>query len=403
MKKLTIIGGGPAALMLSAQIDTAKYDVVLCEKKKTLGRKFLVAGEGGLNLTYNSPSKEMIEQYRPSEFMAPIVSQFTNAQLIEWFEKLGISTFIGSSHRIFPDLELKPIDVLNKIVAHISSKKIDFQFEKNWVGWNEDGHLCFENSEPIKSDIVVFALGGASWKVTGSDGTWLNVFEKRGVSINHFRAANCAFEVDWNEDFLNAHVAKPLKNVALTYNDQTAKGELVVTQFGLEGNPIYALSQKIQETLLTKESTIVYLDLKPTMTVDQLKAKYKKSLLKDVSKILNTDLNLNRTFIGILKQFSDKATYFNPDLLVETIKAVPIPIKAADELDKAISTLGGIALDDVDEHFQCKKIPNTFAIGEMLDWYAPTGGYLLQGCFSMGAVLAKHLNELNTTDAEEEE
>jgi uncharacterized flavoprotein (TIGR03862 family) len=393
MKKLTIIGGGPAALMLAAQLNTEKYQVILCEKKKTVGRKFLVAGEGGLNLTYNSPLKELAAHYFPAAFMDPTLSQFTNEDLISWLNSLGVSTFIGSSNRVFPDLELKPIEVLNRIVEHISTKKIKFQLGTEWVGWNEEGHLQFGGCEAIESDIVVFALGGASWKVTGSDGEWRKIFEGYGVSVQPFRAANCAFSVDWNKNFINAHEGKPLKNIALTYNGHLAKGELVVSKFGLEGNAIYALSQKIQEALLSQKSAVIYLDLKPTMTIGQLRAKYNSSRLSDVADILKKDLNLNRTSIALLKQFSDKKTYLDPDLLTETIKSVPIVVHSAGELDKAISTLGGIALDEIDENFQLKKIPGSYAIGEMLDWYAPTGGYLLQGCFSMGFVLAKHLNE----------
>lgn len=394
MKKLTIIGGGPAAIILAAQLDTKKYQVTLCERKKALGRKFLVAGEGGLNLTYNSPVEELINQYFPSEFMDPIIRQFTNTDLINWLNNLGISTFIGSSNRVFPELELKPIEVLNKIVEHISTKEIELQLDTKWKGWNEKGHLCFEGSEDIDADIVVFAIGGASWKVTGSDGEWSEIFEERGVNVQPFRAANCAFGVDWNKNFITTHAGKPLKNIALTYDNHFSKGELVISKFGLEGNAIYALSQKIQEKLLTEESVVIHLDLKPTMTVDQIKTRHKNSRLSKVTDILKTDLNLDRTSIGILKHFSDKETFSNPDLLAETIKSVPVIIKSPDELDKAISTLGGIALDEIDDNFQFKKIPNSYAIGEMLDWYAPTGGYLLQGSFSMGFVLAKHLNEL---------
>ncbi len=205
MKKLTIIGGGPAALMLAAEIDTKKYRVTLCEKKKTVGRKFLVAGEGGLNLTYNSSIEAFINQYSPSDFMSPILHQFTNVDLINWLQKQEVSTFIGSSNRVFPDLGIKPIEVLKKIVDFITTKEIKFQIDTKWLGWNKKGHLSFENSEDIDADIVVYAMGGASWKVTGSDGQWSQAFDERGISIVPFRAANCAFEVDWNPNFITTH------------------------------------------------------------------------------------------------------------------------------------------------------------------------------------------------------
>ena len=394
MKNLTIIGGGPAALMLAAQIDTKKYKVTLCEKKKTVGRKFLVAGEGGLNLTFNSSIETLIDQYVPSDFMSPILRQFTNEDLRKWLHDLKIPTFIGSSNRVFPEKGIKPSEVLKKIVAFISKRNIEFQLNKKWLGWNEKGYLKFENSKDIESDIVVFALGGASWKITGSDGKWRKTFTEFGVNVATFKAANCAFSVDWNKNFINTHQGKPLKNIALTYNNLLAKGELVISKFGLEGNAIYALSQKIQKTLFTKESTIIQLDLKPTMTIDEIKTKYKNSKNTKVTEILKKDLNLDRTSIGILKQFSDKDTFSNLDLLSKTIKSVPITIKSAEEIDKAISILGGISLDEIDKNLQIKKMPNSYAIGEMLDWFAPTGGYLLQGSFSMGFALAKHLNKL---------
>ncbi len=394
MKKLSIIGGGPAALMLAAEIDTKKYSVTIYEKKKAVGRKFLVAGEGGLNLTYNSSKSELIAQYSPSEFIAPILKTFSNEDLIQWLENHDIPTFIGSSNRVFPNLDLKPIEVLNKIVEHITKNGVKIQFNKTWTGWNEEGHLCFEDSEIIETDITVFALGGASWKVTGSDGEWSELFKTRDVNVIPFRAANCAFEVEWSKNFITTHEGKPLKNIALSFADQVAKGELVISKFGLEGNAIYALSEKIQAKLMSGQTPTIYLDLKPTMSIAQVSEKIKNSPLMKMTDILKSELNLDRTAIAILKQFSAKETYSTADLLAKIIKHVPIDIQSADDMDKAISTLGGIDLAEVDENLQLKKVPQVYVIGEMLDWYAPTGGYLLQGCFSMGYGLARNLNEL---------
>ncbi len=392
MKRLAIIGGGPAALMLATQLDTKKYEVTLFEKNKTVGRKFLVAGDGGLNLTYNAPLKQLLAQYVPSNFTDSILTQFSNKDLINWLNKLGVPTFIGSSNRVFPNPNLKPIEVLNKIVAEVRKNNVNLQLNKKWIGWNEKGDLRIEESENIKFDIVVFALGGASWKVTGSDGMWQSAFEERGVIVNPFRSANCSFEVAWKKDFIKTHAGKPLKNISLQFNNQVAKGELVITAFGLEGNAIYALSQKIQDALLSEKSVVVNLDLKPQMTVDQVKSKYKKSNYAKVTQILSETLNLNRAAIGLLKQFSDKATFLDIEKLAEVIKCVPIVVNSAGELEKAISSLGGIDLKALDSNFQLNQIPNTYVIGEMLDWFAPTGGYLLQACFSMGFVLAAHLN-----------
>jgi len=394
MKKLAIIGGGPSALMLAAQIDTDVYDVTLYEKKKAVGRKFLVAGEGGLNLTYNAPLKELSSSYVPKEFMTSIISQFTNEDLRSWCEHHGVKSFVGSSSRVFPDSKLKPIDVLNKMVKSVRANEVKFALEAEWTGWNDKGELSFEGADDAAYDRVVFALGGASWKVTGSDGLWSKYFEEKGVVLKPFRAANCAFSVSWNKNFLTTHEGKPLKNVAMIYDKQYSKGELTISKFGLEGNALYALSEKIQKTLLSEDSATVYLDLKPTMTVDQIKAKFNSTKLAKTTEILKEVLNLDRASVGVLKQWTDKETFLNSNSLAAIIKSVPVTVNAADEIDKAISTTGGIAIEAIDENFQLKKIQNAYAIGEMVDWYAPTGGYLLQACFSMGFVLAEYLNEL---------
>ncbi|WP_405604794.1 NAD(P)/FAD-dependent oxidoreductase [Polaribacter sp. Asnod1-A03] len=394
MKKISIIGGGSAALILGAQIDTKKYKVTIFDQKKKVGRKFLVAGEGGLNLTFNSDLDSFINKYFPSNFIKPILRKFSNKDFIDWLNALDIPTFIGSSNRVFPDLNQKPIEVLNKIVEAVANNNVKFQLDTKWIGWNESGDLCFENLEDVNSDITVFALGGASWKVTGSDSKWSDIFKNKGINIVPFKAANCAFEVIWHKDFINLHEGKPLKNIALSYKNHFSKGELVVSKFGLEGNAIYALSQKIQENLSKENDVVIHLDLKPTMTVAQIKAKLKNSKNSKVTDLLKRVLKLDRTAIGLLKQFTDRNTFSNLDLLAKIIKNVPITLKSSEEINKAISTLGGISLDEIDDNLQFKKFPNSYAIGEMLDWYAPTGGYLLQACFSMGFVLANHLNDL---------
>jgi uncharacterized flavoprotein (TIGR03862 family) len=393
MKKLVIIGGGPAALMLAAQIDTNKYDVTLYDKKKTVGRKFLVAGEGGLNLTFDAPVDELISQYYPSDFIVPILNQFSNNDLINWLKSINVDTFIGSSNRVFPVAELKPIDVLKKIVDHIKAKGVKLQLDTAWFGWDDKNQLQLEKQDNLNSDITVFALGGSSWKVTGSEGDWAPLFNEKGIKTIPFKAANCAFEVEWSKNFITTHKGKPLKNITIKFKDDISKGEVVISSFGLEGNAIYALSQKIQEELISNDSTAIFVDLKPTMTVEQILNKYKVSKLEKITDILKEDLNLDRTSIALIKHFTDKETFSNPAKLAEIIKSVPVTIRSADDIDKAISTLGGIALDEIDENFQLKNLPNSYTIGEMLDWYAPTGGYLLQACFSMGFALANHLNK----------
>lgn len=394
MKNLTIIGGGPAALMLASTIDTEKFRVTIYDQKKSVGRKFLVAGEGGLNLTFNSELDSLIGQYSPSEFIEQAIRAFSNKDLKAWLKKLDIPTFVGSSNRVFPEKGIKPIDVLNAIVADVKNNGVEFRLNTKWLGWNEKGNLRFDGIDEISSDITVFALGGASWKVTGSDGNWAEIFEDKGIQINPFRAANCAFEVKWQKEFILSNEAKPLKNIALSFNDKRIKGELVISSFGLEGNAIYPLSEKIQNSLAQDETTIVNLDLKPAFEFEQVLNRLNNTRQRKITDVLKKELNLDRTQIAILKHFTTKNTFSNNNLLAEAIKALPIHLYSAGPIDEAISTLGGIDLNEVNNTFELKKVPNSFTIGEMLDWYAPTGGYLLQGCFSMGYYLGKQLNKV---------
>lgn len=393
MKRVTIIGGGPAALMLAAHLDPEQYIVTVYEKKKRVGRKFLVAGEGGLNLTYNASLASLTSCYEPSDFMAPALSTFDNQEVMQWLATIGVPTFTGSSHRVFPTPDLKPIEVLNKIIAHCTSRGVHFKCNTEWLGWKDDGAIYFDNPHEVGGDIVIFSLGGASWKVTGSDGSWRALFQEKGIKVLPFRAANCAFEVMWPQEFIAAYEGKPLKNIALNYKHHTVKGELMITHYGLEGNAIYALSHLLHQALLREKQITFYIDLKPMLTAEQVAIKYKDSRQSNVTNILKKDIRLDRTALALLQQFTNRKTYTTPTLLFKNIKALPITITGAGPLDEAISTLGGIALEEVDAHFQLKKIPQSYAIGEMLDWYAPTGGYLLQACFSMGFALAAHLNK----------
>lgn len=393
MQNLVIIGGGPAALLLAAHLDTRRYRVTLHEQQKTVGRKFLVAGDGGLNLTYAEPLDQLVARYSPAGLLAPALRTFTNRDLRDWLATLGISTFVGSSGRVFPDGAYKPYQVLDRIVAAVEANGVVMRTESRWTGWTTDGALQFADGTIHDPAITVFALGGASWRVTGSDGSWRQPFEARGIDVTPFRSANCAFGIDWPSSFREAHAGRPLKNIALRYQQVRTTGELTVTDFGLEGNAIYPLSEYLQAALTHGATPTVELDLKPMLTVARILDKLKNRNRKP-SETLRRDLRLDRTALALLKQFTDRATFLDKQQLTTRIKALPLRITAAGPLDEAISTIGGVAQDEVDAQFQLKKQPGTYVIGEMLDWYAPTGGYLLQGCFSMGVALAKHLNTL---------
>ena len=394
-KSIAIIGGGPAALMLAAKLDETKFDVTIYERNTAVGRKFLVAGDGGFNLTHSEELEKFITRYTPSDFFKNNISSFTNDNLRDWLKTIGIETFVGSSKRIFPIEGIKPIDVLNAILNELKRKNVQIKTNHTWKGWKDNNPL-FETNVGIlnpKSQIIIFALGGSSWKVTGSDGAWTNYFSEKGVEIVPFQASNCAYEVKWKEEFIKIAEGKTLKNIAIKCDAKERKGELVITKFGLEGGAIYALSPKIRNHLNDEGFATVYIDLKPSLSLEQIKDKFSARGNRSIKKLLIDRVNFDNTQIELLKTLLSKDDFTYLEDLAKNIKNLAIKITSSAPIDEAISTVGGISLDEIDENFQLKKVPNNYVIGEMLDWDAPTGGYLLQGCFSMGYCLAKHLNK----------
>lgn len=391
-KSVAIIGSGPAALLLAAFLDEKKFSVSIYEKNKALGRKFLIAGKGGFNLTHSEPIDELIERYTPPSFLKEALLNFSNQDLRDWFNSIGIPTFIGSSKRVYPEKGIKPIAVLNAILDVLKKKGVTISTEYTWRGWSENNEHVFNTGTNVKADYTIFALGGGSWKVTGSDGSWLKPFKQKGIEVNPFQASNCGYQIKWPDQFIKKHEGSPLKNIAITCSDQQQKGEAVVTLFGLEGNAIYALSPKIREALNAKQKATILLDLKPALTTERVLEKLVASPLKNTTDTLKIHLKLTGAQIGLLKTIVSKEDFLNPEALARCIKNLELEIVGSAPIDEAISSVGGIALNAVNEHFELKNLPHNFCIGEMLDYDAPTGGYLLQSCFSMGVHLAKHIN-----------
>lgn len=394
-RSIAIIGSGPSALMLAATLDESAFDVSIYERNYAPARKFLVAGDGGFNLTHSEDIEEFLTRYSPSSFLEKSIRAFTNTDLCNWLKSIGIDTYTGSSKRIFPVKGIKPIDVLNAILNELKNKNIQLKTEHTWKGWNSKNELLFEyqNDEILaKADITVFALGGASWGKTGSDGRWSDLFEKKGIEIIPFQPSNCAYQVMWDEKFLEQNEGKSLKNISIGCDDKIKAGEVVITRFGLEGGAIYALSPQIRKQLNEKRTAGIFIDLKPTLTIPEIKARLAGKAIKSLSKHLKDRLNLNDTQIALLKALLTKEEFLNLETLANSIKQLPLKITGMAPTDEAISTVGGISLNELDEDFQLKKSQKHYTIGEMVDWDAPTGGYLLQACFSMGNYLAKHLN-----------
>jgi uncharacterized flavoprotein (TIGR03862 family) len=396
-KSIAIIGGGAASLMLAATLDSRKFDVTIFERNFAPGRKFLVAGDGGFNLTHSEDYLQMINRYTPPSFFSSIITNFTNTDLQKWLTNTGIETYIGSSKRIFPVKGTKPISVLNAFLKLLAQKKISIKTQHEWKGWATDHSLIFDYNKSVitlQPDITVFALGGSSWKITGSDGSWVSYLKNAGIQINSFLPSNCGYEIPWSKTFLEIAEGKSLKNISVTCNTIEKRGELVITKFGLEGNAIYALSPEIRKGLLQNDQAVIFIDLKPTLSEATILNKLKYKGNKSLSKQLENELSINTVQLALLKSTLNKEEFIHPDTLAAKIKQLPLTITAAAPLDEAISTVGGIDLNEIDQHFELKKMKNHFAIGEMLDWDAPTGGYLLQACFSMGKCLANYLNEI---------
>ncbi|PQJ73449.1 BaiN/RdsA family NAD(P)/FAD-dependent oxidoreductase [Polaribacter butkevichii] len=392
-KTISIIGSGPSSLLLAAFLDTKKFEVTIYEKNKTAGRKLLVAGKGGFNLTHSEPIAHFIERYTPTFFLKDALLSFTNDDFRNWLQSIGVPTYIGSSKRIYPEEGLKPITVINTILNHLKEKGITFKYEHTFSGWDALNNLIL-NNKITPSDYTVFSLGGASWRVTGSNGSWLETFQKKEVTTIPFEASNCAVNIDWKSNFINQNEGNPLKNITITCDNKIQKGEAVITKFGLEGNAIYGLSPQIRAQLKSSEKASIYIDFKPMLSLENIISKVINSTFKNTTQVLKKELKLSNSQIELLKTTLSKEDYLDIVTLSKNIKNFPLEIIGLGNINAAISTVGGIDLNAVDTHFQLHKIKNQYCIGEMLNWDAPTGGYLIQGCASSGVYLAKHFNKI---------
>ena len=395
-RSVIIIGAGPAGLMLAASLDNSKYDVTIVERNSTPGRKFLVAGDGGLNITHSEERGLFIRRYSPSGFLENAFFSFDNRMFTEWLLAIGVPTFAGTSGRVFPLKTLKPIDVLNAIVETVRSNGVHFLYRHTWKGFAGNGDLLFGyegGDTELRADIRVFALGGASWPVTGSAGDWLSFFSGRGITTKPFTASNCTMLVQWPDEFIKSSEGSPLKNISVTCGEVCVKGEIVITGKGMEGSGVYPLSPVIREALRLNGKATVMIDLKPSFSHQQILERLHKNAGKAVTDLLRRSLNLSVVQVKLLKVYTTREQFSDPVALSALIKSLPLTITGLGPFEDAISTVGGISLDEIGEDFMLRKMQGHFAIGEMLDYDAPTGGYLLQSCFSMGYYLAKRLNE----------
>ena len=323
-KSVAIIGGGPAALFAATFLDSNKFDVTIYEKNKALGRKFLVAGKGGFNLSHSEPILDFVERYTPSTFLKEALLEFTNEDLRTCLSGLGIPTYIGSSNRIYPEKGIKPIEVLDAIIETLKNNNVQILFDHKWIGWGSNNNLLFESRNEVKADYTIFSLGGGSWKVTGSDGSWLGLFKEKGIEVLPFLPANCAYKIEWDSAFINQYEGEPLKNISIRCRNKTQKGEAVITRFGIEGNAIYGLSPQVQEAFNNKQSAGIQIDLKPQLLEENVLKKLISG--QKVTKTLKNELKMSKVQIGLLKSIVSKEDFLSPEKLATKIKNLPITL-----------------------------------------------------------------------------
>ncbi|MBK24730.1 MAG: aminoacetone oxidase family FAD-binding enzyme [Halobacteriovorax sp.] len=380
MEKIIIIGGGPAGLFAAYKLLKKGKAVALYDHSSGLGKKFLVAGNGGLNLTHSEELKVFASRYgKDEELFLELINEFTPDDLRAFCSELGVETFVGSSGRVFPK-KLKAAEILlnwTKILKE--NENFSLFLNHSLISINQNKELSFKNEGKevlVHGDKIIMALGGGSWKKTGSDGAWVSMFENLGIKVNALLPMNCGFEKKWSEYFIKNVDRYPLKNIALRFKDQIIKGEAMLTPFGIEGGGVYALSNKIRDELLKKGRANLFLDLKPDLTAEQIEAKLADKKAKtSLSNHLRKSIGIEKEQFILLKEISST----EPD---KNIKSLKLELTGIRPIDEAISTSGGVCFSELTNFFELKKIPGVYIAGEMLDFEAPTGGYLLQACFS---------------------
>lgn len=371
--------------------------VTVYDAMPSAGRKFLMAGRGGLNLTHGEPLPQFLARYREATaHLQSAIEAFPPQALRDWSETLGQPTFVGSSGRVFPSA-FKASPLLRAWLRRLDRAGVQLSLRHRWTGWDGSGRLLFQTPEgarAIKAGAAVLALGGASWPRLGSDAAWVKILADKGVKVAPLRPANSGFTVAWSDIFRERFEGQPLKGIAMTFQDSTLRGEAIVTRSGIEGGAIYALSAELREAILRDGQTAVGIALRPDLGTDELTAKLSGSKGKQsFSNFLRKALKLSPVAIGLLQEAARSSSLSLPSLqpadLASLVNAVPLKLTGVAPIERAISTAGGISFDELDENFMLRRTPGTFAAGEMLDWEAPTGGYLLQACFATGAAAGR--------------
>ncbi|MBN9586238.1 MAG: NAD(FAD)-utilizing dehydrogenase [Afipia sp. 62-7] len=394
---VAVIGAGPAGLMAAEVLASGGARVTIYDRMPSVGRKFLMAGRGGLNLTHSEPLPQFLAHYREAEpHLRAAIEAFPPNALRAWSDGLGQPTFVGSSGRVFPEA-MKASPLLRAWLQRLDQLGVRISLRHRWTGWSASGELQFDAAEgavSIKPDATVIALGGASWPRLGADGSWADIFAAHGIAVSSLRSANSGFLVGWSDLFRDRFEGEPLKGVELSFGGQSVRGEMTITRGGIEGGAVYALSAPLREAILATGEAKLSIALRPDISradlTKRLSAARKKQSL---STFLRKQAALSPAAIGLLQEaiiaFDLLPSAMSPDQLASFINAVPVRLTGVAAIDRAISTAGGIPFNEIDAHYMLRKIPGVFVAGEMLDWEAPTGGYLLQACFATGVAAGK--------------
>jgi len=388
MKSVAIIGAGPAGLMAAEVLCQSGVQMDVYDSMPSVGRKFLMAGKSGLNLTHSEPFEQLAARYGARQkWIEPMLKEFGANELRAWAQELGIETFVGTSGRVFP-VNMKASPLLRAWLKRLQNNSVTIHTRHRWVGWNEDQFLRFETvdgEKSIKADAIILALGGGSWRRLGSDGAWVNWLEQAGVKVEALKSSNCGFDVAWSSHFKEKFHGHPLKSIVLSFESFHQQGEFVITKHGVEGSLIYACSALVRDAIAARGTTNIQLDLAPNLSrEDVLKKLSKPRGAKTMASHLEKTVGIKGVKAGLLREFLSRDDFGNIERLADGIKNLAVPLVAARPLDEAISSAGGVPFEELDEHLMLKKIPGVFCAGEMLDWEAPTGGYLLTACFASG-------------------